>query len=381
MKKKLLNLSTIGILLLNSFTNYAQETVYYVGHSLVNINIPYQVWKIQDLAEVPNFFKHHINIGASLQLNWHDTGYNPHPIWDPILGAEVDRGSNHLVELLNPYDHLVITEAVPIRNYHTDTVVKYMTNFIELGQEGNPSIEKYLYATWEGDVADGEDWRNTLDTLLPVWENIADETELELGGGTVNIIPGNIAMMNLYDELQEGPIGSYTSISQFFEPDGIHLSHEGNYLIACLMSVVVYNTIPIGQDSIRGGSYTDEYCIVDSVARFRIQEIAVETACEYARSGYTSDYCDNASIQSAAHENASISIWPNPSNGKFQLTATEKINRIEVFSLDGKKVHTQILGFEEIALTHLPDGLYFAQINFDNNEIVTEKIVIKSAVQ
>ena len=147
------------------------------------------------------------------------------------------------------------------------------------------------------------------------------------------------------------------------------------------MSVVVYNTIPIGQDSIKAGSYTDEFCIDDSVARFRIQEIAVETACEYARSGYTSDYCDNASIQSSVSENARVSIWPNPSNGDFQLIATEKINQLEVFSLDGKKVHTQLQGFDQIELTHLPEGLYFIQINFDNKEIVTEKIIIKSAIQ
>lgn len=377
MRKILVSTFITGVLALNSFINYAQETVYYVGHSLVNINIPYQVWKIQDLAEVPNFFMHHINIGASLQVNWHDTGYNPHPIWDPILEEEIDRGSNHFVELLNPYDHLVITEAVPLRNYHTDTVVKYVSNFIELGQAGNPSIEKYLYATWEGDVADGDYWRSTLDTLVPVWENIADETELEIGGGTVNIIPGNIAMMNLYDELQEGPIGSFTSITEFFEPDGIHLSHDGNYLIACLMSIVVYDTNPIGQDSIRGGSYTDEFCIVDDVARLRIQEIAMKTACEYARSGYSSDYCANASILSEEDGSSIISIYPNPSSGEFQLTSSEKINQLEVFSIDGKKVHTQTQVFDQIELTHLPDGLYLIQIKFDDKEMVTEKIIIR----
>jgi hypothetical protein len=375
MKKILLSVLLTGVLSLNSFINYAQGNVYYVGHSLININIPYQVWKIQDLAEVPNFFKHHINIGASLQLNWHDTGYNPHPIWDPELGEEIDRGSNHFVELLNPYDHIVITEAVPIRNYHTDTVVKYMTNFIELAQEGNPDIEKYLYATWEGDVADGDDWRSTLDTLVPIWENIADETELEIGGGTVNIIPGNLAMMNLYDELQEGPIGSFTSISDFFEPDGIHLSHDGNYLIACLMSIVVYDTNPIGQDSIRGGSYTDDYCIVDEVARLRIQEIAMETACEYARSGYTSEYCDNASIMPA--KDAVISIYPNPSNGNFTIQSNSAdLSEYEITDATGRLILMgQFQGNTEIDISRAPAGLYFVIVRNKTGEVINKLII------
>ena len=160
-------------LLTFSIYGNAQGDVYYVGHSLINLNIPFQVSNIQDSAGVTNYFKHHINIGASLKTNWQDTLWNPHPIWDPTAGANVDRGTNHFVELINPYDALILTAAVPLLNYPIDTVVIYATNFINLRKTGNPNIKKYLYATWEGDAATGTSWRNTLTNLQDDWELIA----------------------------------------------------------------------------------------------------------------------------------------------------------------------------------------------------------------
>jgi hypothetical protein len=375
MKLKQTIFLSVILLLAASLQTFSQQKVYYVGHSLVNINIPYQVWKIQDKASIPNYFMHHINIGASLKTNWQDTSWNPHPVWDFSLGRNIDRGTNHFRQLITPYDYLVMTEAVPLRNYPTDTVVKYLTNFINLAKTGNTNIKKFLYATWEGNVRTDTNWRPQLDSLKPIWENLADQSALQTGGDTVFIIPGNIAMMYLYDELQAGPIGSYTAISQFFEADGIHLSHEGNYLIACLMSAVVYHTNPIGQDIIQAGSYTSDSCIVDSMARKRIQEIAMEVACNYPRTGYKGAYCNTSSINEKAKIEPLVSLFPNPTQNVFSIKTNGIIKQIKVITLTGKTIYELNKNSNKIDITNYPKGIYFVQIKFENSTL-TKKIIL-----
>ena len=225
--------------ILSSFYSYAQDSTYYVGHSLVNLNMPYQTWKLLDANSVSSYYKHHINIGTALQQNWLDTSFNSNPIWDYNINMNVDRGTNHLVELQNPYSNIVITEAVPLLNYSRDTTVKYGSSFYSLAQTSNPNINKYLYATWEGDAANGLSWRNHVASLVSEWEDIADRCSQETGGLPVHIVPGNLAMIALFDTLQIRNIGPFTTITDFFEPDGIHLNFRGNYLIACLMAAVV----------------------------------------------------------------------------------------------------------------------------------------------
>ena len=50
-------------------TALCQIKNYYVGHSLVNLNIPYQVKDISLQEGVSNMYRHHINIGTPLQQN------------------------------------------------------------------------------------------------------------------------------------------------------------------------------------------------------------------------------------------------------------------------------------------------------------------------
>lgn len=375
MKLKQLILLPVILLLSSGLHTFSQGKVYYVGHSLINLNVPFQVWKIQDNASVTSDFAHHINIGTALKLNWNDTNRNSNPIWDPALGRNVDRGTNHLTELIKPYDYLVMTEAVPLRNYPVDTTVKYMKNFIDLAKTGNSNIKKFLYATWEGDVSNGSSWRNELDSLQPIWETIADQCATVTGGDSVYIVPGNIAMMQLYDELQAGPIGTYTSINQFFKPDGIHLEPEGNYLIACLMSAVVYHTNPIGQGIIKAGPYTSDSCIRDNVARLRIQEIAMEVACNYARTGYNGSYCNTASIYNNTLDDVQISFYPNPSNGIFTIKSNSIINQIKVIDLAGKEI--LVSNSKKFDLSNYPKGLYFVSVLTDKNGTITKKIIIQ----
>jgi plastocyanin len=79
-----------------------------------------------------------------------------------------------------------------------------------------------------------------------------------------------------------------------------------------------------------------------------------------------------------------ISIFPNPSNGVFQLEADnsqyERNYNLDIYNLLGDKVYTKPgLGQQnsyEIDLTILPKGIYFLKIN-DGVQLYSKKIVIK----
>lgn len=266
--------------------SFSINKVYYVGHSLINFNIPYQVNSIANTASVTNDYRHHINNGASLQQNWTDTGFISTPIWNASLGRNVQFGTNHLTELTNSYDALVLTEAIPLENYSVATTVEYAKNFIDKAKEGNPNIQPFIYATWEHGAGTAS-WRTSLNTLESKWQEIADNLTTQTGT-QVYLIPGNLAMKKLYDELASSSIGGYNSINDFFQPDNVHLKPEGNYYIACVMSAILYGVDVEGQGTIKGGPFGDHVDVItDATARLRIQQLAKEVACEYLQSiGY-----------------------------------------------------------------------------------------------
>jgi len=75
-------------------------------------------------------------------------------------------------------------------------------------------------------------------------------------------------------------------------------------------------------------------------------------------------------------------IVPNPSNGQFavRFNGQVNVNSIQVFSMDGKQVHFMSVGQTtqqiEMDLNELDKGVYFLQINSEQNRVV-EKIVIQ----
>lgn len=348
---------------------------YYVGHSLVNLNMPYQVKDISLQEGVANMYRHHINIGTALQQNWTDTTFNINAIWDPDLGYDVEHGTNHLVELLNPYDNILLTEAVPLLNYDRDTTVKYASNFVELALGANPNIQPYIYATWEGDAANGASWRNNLEMLVPEWESIADEVAFETGVEDVFIIPGNLAMIALYDSLENGPIGSFTSITDFFESDGIHLTFNGNFFIACLTSAILNEINPIGNDAVEAGPYTDDFVVLDDVARMKLQEIAIAVACEYAaRTGYTSACNSPLNIEKKTTE-LSITIFPNPGFDLFTISTDTTIKSVEVYDNTGKKINAIVHNHLIIDLSDCASGSYLVSIETDQGKKVFKQLV------
>lgn len=79
--------------------------------------------------------------------------------------------------------------------------------------------------------------------------------------------------------------------------------------------------------------------------------------------------------------NENISVFPNPSNGHFQLNIdnfnSQKIN-LEIFNAIGERVYTSSITKQqnEIDLSNLPEGIYFVKM-ISTNQMYQQKIIIQ----
>ena len=71
-----------------------------------------------------------------------------------------------------------------------------------------------------------------------------------------------------------------------------------------------------------------------------------------------------------------VYLYPNPSNGVFNVKASDVIDRVRVYNLAGQQVYIneQAWSGMQVELTELPKGLYFVEAQLGNGELVTRKI-------
>ena len=74
------------------------------------------------------------------------------------------------------------------------------------------------------------------------------------------------------------------------------------------------------------------------------------------------------------HLNNEISIFPNPTTGKFTLSTSEKIETIEIYNLLGDKIFYSATIQFEIDLSNQPSGIYFL-VAHSKDKTITKKIV------
>ncbi len=96
------------------------------------------------------------------------------------------------------------------------------------------------------------------------------------------------------------------------------------------------------------------------------------------------EFCTGRSLTSsvAVHETAQLRVWPNPTNGVFNIQIADSgssSKEIKVFDVYGrmmdvrKTMYTSSSGTVQIDLSHHPDGIYFVQAGNG----ATTKVVLK----
>jgi hypothetical protein len=69
-------------------------------------------------------------------------------------------------------------------------------------------------------------------------------------------------------------------------------------------------------------------------------------------------------------------IYPNPVSGNLHINASERIQKVELYTIDGKQLNLSYPNTNrtDIDLNHMTSGIYFVKIR-TNNQLFTKKIV------
>lgn len=101
-------------------------------------------------------------------------------------------------------------------------------------------------------------------------------------------------------------------------------------------------------------------------------------------------FCNTVNVQCGTTNGVSnilnektISIYPNPSNGKFQLankqTTLDNL-KMTIYNAVGEKIYSTKTGNSQLLTVDIssqPNGVYFLKISSKNNESFTQKLIIQ----
>ena len=112
--------------------------------------------------------------------------------------------------------------------------------------------------------------------------------------------------------------------------------------------------------------------IIDDVNIYSRQISNIEVDSLFAAGGYTPPI--PVGLVDELLTNNNTYVFPNPSNGLFQLTGVDGAKSIEVFGLNGQQIRHVISSKNQVDLSTYPQGVYLLKIVFDN-KILTKKLI------
>jgi|GEM_PF-2415346 len=288
-KSKTMRLLLIISAVVSSFVSPAQESnPFYVGHSLVNHNMPYMVQSLAVAAGKQTHYGRQIINGSPLENNFN----NPN-------GAE---GTPYTTAFPNGnYNRLVVTEAVPLQNHLTwSNAYVAANNFYNYAKNNNNGVpvKFYIYETWhcinsgipntnpnfpngcwyDNTANSTIQWHPRLQADFSLWSGIVTHVRNQNpGDNQIWMVPAGQAFYNLTIQINAGNVPGISSFRDLFSDD-IHLTNAGNYFVACVMYATIYGESPVGLTSAISNQWGNPYTNMPTPAQAAVmQQVAWST--------------------------------------------------------------------------------------------------------
>lgn len=372
------------ILFICCITNfYAQNrNPFYIGHSLVNFNMPAMVNGMALSAGKTTYYGSQIANGSPLHINYNNFATaqgTPYPNAFPA----------------GNYNSLIITEAVPLQPHlswsNTNQFANNFYNYAKNNNNGNP-IKFYIYETWHcrnsgipqpgPNSQYGCEWDNTANSStlwhprllldFPLWSSIVTHVRNQNPTDTqIWMVPVGQALHNLTTQINLGNVAGISSFTQLFQDD-IHLTNAGNYFVACVMYATIYGETPVGLtqnlNDMWGTPFTN---MPTNAQRLVMQQVAWQTVTNLSAWTGVSNVLANENFNKA-----NFSIYPNPANDIINIIVNENtpIEKIMVFDVSGKKIMEENLNTTSINIQNFQSGMYFLQIESNGKTSQTKFI-------
>lgn len=342
----------------------SQERPFYIGHSLVNKDMPKMVNDLAVDANLSTNYGIQIINGSTLRWNYNN--------------ATSAEGTPYTTAFPNGnYNNLVITEAVPLQNHLTwsDTYI-YANNFYDYAKNNNNStpIKLFIYETWhcinsgltgcdyDNSVNSNTLWHPRLQADWPLWTGIVDyvRDENPTNNG-IWMIPGGQALYNLTTQINNGNVAGIASFTDLFDDD-IHLNNKGNYFIACVMYATIFKQSPFGLTTNINNTSGQPFTDMPTQAQAEVmQQVAWNTVTSL------SSWTGVTTLSQDASKKPIITIYPNPSSDfiTIELPRVLRNEKVKIFNSLGQLIQeTQITSHsEKLNISKLAIGLYYLVID------------------
>jgi hypothetical protein len=352
---------------------FCQQTKpFYIGHSLVNFDMPAMVQGLALNAGKTSVYGQQIINGSPLQYNY--------------INHATAQGTSYRIAFPNGgYNTLVVTEAVPLQGHldYSETY-KYAEDFYTYAKNNNNGIpvNYYIYETWHctntgtptGCSYDNNDilaWQPRLKADLPLWTGIVNHVKTKFPNNNIHMVPAGQAFYKLVDKINTGALPGITSFKDLFVDD-IHLTNKGNYFVACVMYATLFKQSPVGLSTSIKNLYDVPFTDMPTANQALVmQQVAWQTVTELNNLTGVSVLSTNT-----FNDDNSFKIYPNPtSNNLFIDNKLEEVLKYEIIDIKGKILLNGTLNSNnEIKLDQLQNGFYFVKLT-SKNKTQTQKII------
>lgn len=353
--------------------NAQNRNPFYIGHSLVNFNMPAMVQGMALNAGKATNYGSQIANGSPLHINYNNYATaqgTPYPNAFPS----------------GNYNSLIITEAVPLQPHltwsNTNQFANNFYNYAKNNNNGNP-IKFYVYETWHCKNSGipqpgpnsqyGCEWDNTANSStlwhprllldFPLWTSIVSHVHNQNPtDNQIWMVPVGQALHNLTTQINLGNVPGISSFTNLFLDD-IHLTNAGNYFVACVMYATIYGETPVGLtqnlNDMWGTPFTN---MPTNAQKLIMQQVAWQTVTNL------SSWTGVSSVLSSENSNKSnFVIYPNPVNDFLNIQNQDNINieKVKIVNLLGETVLIETLNINTINIEKLATGMYILKVTSD----------------
>lgn len=350
---------------------------YYVGHSLINLNVPAMVHSLALDAGKTSDYDYQIGNGANLWWQWDTLQGNEQGLpWQDALPT-------------GQYNAMVITEAVPLLGQLLwSKTYDYADSFLLAARMYRPDIRFFIYETWHctttgtpaGCPWDNDDqllWRPRLSADFPLWTGIMDTLKQRHPAAAVWMIPAGQAFGMLADSIAAGQVPGINDFRQLFTDD-IHLTDVGNYFVACVMYACLFRESPEGRTRQTFSEWGVPYTPPAPDLALQMQRIAQKTVTLLnTRTGVNSP----SSATNPGSLSADFQLLPNPvqAGHETRILSMQPISAIELTDAQGRVLSIQGAGGDIAAPAFTPPtaGVFFVKIRWENGQTSIRKLLVR----